>query len=105
MLVVSSASSIGHGTLRAFEKSTGWTDFGPSEIADPRGVRRRAEDAYFVVNDPSGVWLLDFDGAVLAQIDLPAGLDPGGGAFAPDGMSYIGSRSQLSIEQVDLAAR
>jgi hypothetical protein len=106
MLVVSSASGIGYGALRAFEESVGWTGFGPSEIADPRGVRRRGEDAYFVVNEPSvGVWLLDFDGAVLAQIGLPAGLNPGGGAFGPDGMYYIGSRSLRSIEQVDLAAR
>ncbi len=105
-LVVSSASGIGYGTLRSFEGSVGWAAFGPPRIRDPRGVRRRAEDAYFVVNEPSaGIWLISFDGAALARIDLPAGLDPGGGAFAPDGMYYVGSRSQRSIEQVDLAAR
>ncbi|HTU71398.1 MAG TPA: hypothetical protein VMF11_13895 [Candidatus Baltobacteraceae bacterium] len=106
MLVVSSAAALGYGALRAFEESAGWTAFGPPEIADPRGVRRRADDPYLLVNDPiAGVWLLDFDGAVLAQIALPAGLDPGGGAFAPDGTYYVGSRAQRSIERVDLTAR
>jgi hypothetical protein len=105
-LVVSSASRLGYGTLRCFEEPVGWTTFGPPEIKDPRGVRRRAKDAYFAVNEPSAaVWLLRFDGTALARIDLPAGIDPGGGAFAPDGLYYIGSRSQRSIEQVDLAAR
>jgi hypothetical protein len=105
MLLVSSASSLGYGALRAFEESDGWTTFGPPGIADPRGVRRRAQDVYFAVNDPSGVWLLHLDGTILAQIELPAGLDPGGGAFAPDGIYYVGSRSKRSIERVDLAAQ
>jgi hypothetical protein len=105
-LVVSSASALGYGTLRSFEESAGWAAFGPPEIKDPRGVRRRTEDPYFVVNEPSAAaWLLRFDGTALARIDLPAGLDPGGGAFGPDGMYYVGSRSQRSIEQIDLAAR
>jgi hypothetical protein len=69
-------------------------------------VRRRAQDAHFAVNEPSAaVWLIAFDGSAPARIDLPAGLDPGGGAFGPDGMYYVGSRSQRSIEQVDLATR
>jgi hypothetical protein len=105
-LIVSSASDGGYGTLRSFDESIGWTVFGPPEIRDPRGVRRRAEDAYVVVNEPSAaVWLLSFDGAALARIDLPPGLDPGGGAFASDGTYYVGSRSQRSIERVDLTAR
>ncbi|MGA7357081.1 MAG: hypothetical protein WA431_06740 [Candidatus Cybelea sp.] len=105
-VIVSSASHNGYGTLRSFHESIGWTVFGPPEIRDPRGVRRRAEDAYFAVNEPSAaVWLLSFDGAALARIDLPAGLDPGGGAFASDGTYYVGSRSQRSIERVDLTAR
>ena len=105
-LVVSSAAGPGYGALRAFENAVGWTAFGPTEIADPRGVRRRSEDAYFIVNEPSiGVWLLGFDGSVVAQIELPANTDPGGGAFAPDGTYYIGSRSHRTIEKVDLTAR
>jgi hypothetical protein len=71
-LVVSSASSLGYGALRCFEEPVGWTTFGPPDIKDPRGVRRRAKD---------------------------------GGACALDGMYYVGSRSQRSIEQVDLSAR
>src|SRR5580704_3551755 len=89
-LIVSSASDGGYGTLRSFDESIGWTVFGPPEIRDPRGVRRRAEDAYVVVNEPSAaVWLLSF----------------GGAAFASDGTYYVGSRSQRSIERVDLTAR
>jgi hypothetical protein len=92
--------------LRAFEESIGWAPFGPAEIRDPRGVRRRAEDPFLVVNEPfAGVWLLALDGTPFARIDLPAGLDPGGGAFAADDTYYVGSRSQHSIERVDLAAR
>jgi hypothetical protein len=105
-LVVSSAASIGYGMLRAFEESVGWVPFGPTEIRDPRGVRRRAEDPFFVVNEPfAGVWLLALDGTPFGRIDLPAGLDPGGGAFGAGDMYYVGSRSQRSIERVDLAAR
>jgi hypothetical protein len=106
MLVVSSASQLGYGALRLFDESRGWSNFGPSEIVDPRGVRRRPEDAYVVVNEPSAaVWLLALDGAALARIELPPKLDPGGGAFGPDGTYYVGSRSQRSIERVDLAKR
>lgn len=106
MLVVSSASDLGYGALRAHDESTGWASFGPAEISDPRGVRRHSNDGYFVVNEPSiGVWQLDFYGTALAQIELPKGLNPGGGAFAQDGMYYVGSRSQRSIEKVDVSAR
>jgi hypothetical protein len=105
-IVVSSAAGLGYGTLRAFEESVGWTSFGPAEIKDPRGVRRRGDDAFFVVNDPfSGIWMLELDGKPLGRIDLPAGLDPGGGAFGANGMYYVGSRAQRSIERVDLAGR
>jgi hypothetical protein len=104
--VVSSAAGGGYGQLRAFEESTGWASFGPTEIRDPRGVRRRDDDPFFVVNDSSaGVWLLALDGTPLARIELPAGLDPGGGAFGTGDAYYVGSRSQRSIYQVDLGAR
>jgi len=104
--VVSSAAVIGHGRLRAYDASSGWTDFGPDEIRDPRGVRRRGDESFLVVNEPSAAaWLLTLDGAALARIDLPAGLDPGGGAFGNGDLYYVGSRSQRSIERVDLAAR
>lgn len=105
-LVVSSASDLGYGTLRSFDASVGWAAFGPPQIKDPRGVRRRAGDAHLVINEPSAaVWLLSLDGTAVARIELPAGLDPGGGAFGHDGTYYVGSRSQRSIEQVDLATR
>jgi hypothetical protein len=105
-LVVSSAAGLGHGTLRALDDRGAWTGFGPPAIRDPRGVRRRVYEATFVVNEPfGGVWLLDGDGAVLAQIELPPGLDPGAGAFAPDGMYYVGSRAQRSLERIDLTER
>jgi outer membrane protein assembly factor BamB len=103
---VSSAATGGHGLLRAFEESIGWAPFGPTEIRDPRGVRRRDDDPFFVVNDPSaGVWLLALDGIPFARIELPAGLDPGGGAFGTGDTYYVGSRSQRSIYQVDLGTR
>lgn len=102
--VVSSASGLGYGDLRLFDNSVGWTTFGPSEIKDPRGVRRRPQDRYLVINEPSAaVWLLGFDGSVIARIEVPSGLDPGGGVFGPDGMYYVGSRSQRSIHKIDLA--
>ncbi len=105
-IVVSSASGLGYGTLRTFSQGSGWSAFGPRQIGDPRGVRRRTGDAHLVVNEPSAaVWLLELDGASIARIELPAGIDPGGGAFATDGTYYVGSRSQRSIEHVDLAAR
>jgi hypothetical protein len=104
--VVSSAAGVGYGLLRAFEESIGWAPFGPTEIRDPRGVRRRADDPFFVINEPScGVWMLALDGIPFARIELPAGLDPGGGAFGSGDMYYLGSRSQHSIERVDLGAR
>ncbi len=104
--VVSSAAAIGHGTLRAFEESFGWTRFGPHAIQDPRAVRRRADEAFFVVNEPfGGVWLLELDGTPFARINIPAGLDPGAGAFGNGDTYYVGSRSQHSIERVDLKAR
>jgi hypothetical protein len=105
-IVVSSAAGAGYGALRAFEESVGWTAFGPVEIQDPRGVRRRAKDAFFLVNDPlAGVWVLALDGKPSGRIGLPAGLDPGGGAFGSENTYYVGSRSQRSIERVDLAAQ
>lgn len=104
--MVSSASGSGYGELRRFDDLVGWTTFGPPEIKDPRGVRRRSQDSYVVINEPSAaVWLLGFDGTAIARIEVPAGLDPGGGVFGPDGMYYVGSRSQRSIHRVDLATR
>jgi hypothetical protein len=104
--VVSSAAAGGHGTLRAFEETGGWTPFGPEAIRDPRGVRRRGNDPFFVINEPSfGVWLLALDGKPIAQIELPPGLDPGGGAFGAGDVYYVGSRSQQAIYQVDLSER
>jgi hypothetical protein len=104
--VVSSAASGGYGQLRAFEESIGWKPFGPTEIRDPRGVRRRDDDPFCAVNEPSGgVWLLALDGIPFARIGLPAGLDPGGGAFGTGDTYYVGSRSQRSIYQVDLGTR
>jgi hypothetical protein len=104
--VVSSSACGGYGQLRAFEESIGWTPFGPTEIRDPRGVRRRDDHAFFVVNEPfRGVWLLALDGIPFARIELPAGLDPGGGAFGVGDTYYVGSRSQRSICRVDLRER
>ncbi len=105
-LIVSSAAGGGYGALRALDEHGHWASFGPPEIRDPRGVRRLSTDAYVVVNEPfGGVWLLGFDGTAIARIDLPPGLDPGGGAFGADGAYYVGSRARRSIECVDLAAR
>jgi hypothetical protein len=104
--VVSSAAGIGYGSLRAFSASIGWTSFGPGEIRDPRGVRRREVDRFFVVNEPSAaVWLLTLDGTALARIDLPAGLEPGGGAFGSGDTYFVNSRSERSIHEVDLGSR
>jgi hypothetical protein len=103
--IVSSAAGGGYGALRVFAESIGWAPFGPAEIRDPRGVRRRGIDPFFVVNEPSAaVWLLTLKGASLARIELPAGLEPGGGAFGTGDTYYVNSRSQRSIHKVDLRA-
>lgn len=104
-LVVSSAADDGYGALRAFEASRGWTAFGPGEIRDPRGVRRRRDDRLLCVNAPQGVWLLELDGTPIARVDLPAGLEPGGGAFGHRDAYFIGSRSKRAIYHVDLRTR
>ena len=105
VIVVSSAASGGYGRLRALDARSFWTDFGPIEIRDPRAVRRNRHDSHFVVNDPSGVWILDLDGSTIGRVPLPADIDPGGGAFDADGMYYIGSRARRSLEQIDLMKR
>jgi hypothetical protein len=105
-VVVSSAAIGGYGTLRAFEASTGWVPFGPEAIRDPRGVRRRDRDPFFVINEPyRGVWLLALDGTPFAVVELPAGLEPSGGAFGAGEAYYVVSRAQRAIYQVDLAER
>jgi hypothetical protein len=104
--VVSSAAGVGYGLLKAFGESIGWAPFGPAEIRDPRAVRRREVDPFFVVNEPSAaVWLLTLDGTSVARIELPAGLEPGGGAFGAGDTYYVNSRSERSIHEVDLGAR
>ena len=100
--LVSSAASHGYGTLRALEASGTWTNFGPVEIRDPRAVRRNRDESHFVVNAPSGVWILDLQGSAIGHIPLPADIDPGGGAFAPNGAYYIGSRARRTLEMIDL---
>ena len=102
LLLVSSAASRGYGTLRALEASGSWKDFGPVEIRDPRAVRRNRDESHFVVNAPSGVWILDLQGSPVRHIPLPADIDPGGGAFAPNGAYYVGSRARRSLELIDL---
>ena len=103
--MVSSATGVGHGTLRALEERGSWRDFGPADIRDPRGVRRRADDQRIVVNEPFGIRLLNLAGSSLTRIALPSGLEPGGGAFAPNGAYYFGSRTHRSLERVDLTTQ
>lgn len=105
-VVVSSASGSGYGQLRRYDSAAGWERFGPPEISDPRGVRRRIQDEYLIINDASAaVWLLNLDATPIVRIELPAGLDLGGGAFGPDESYYVGSRSQCSIHKIDLSER
>lgn len=102
-LVVTSASGVngnGYGALLAFE-----VDGSPlgvysddARISDPRGLAfDDLEGLLFVNSGAERVLALDMRGRVVRDTGPIAGLNPGGGNFAPDGRLLVGMRTARSI--------
>jgi hypothetical protein len=102
-LVVTSAAGVsgdGYGALLAFE-----TDGSPlgvfshdERISDPRGLAFDQDEGVLFVNSGADrVLALDARGRVVRDTGPIAGLDPGGGNFAPDGRLLAGMRTARSI--------
>jgi hypothetical protein len=102
-LLVTSAAGVngdGYGALLAFE-----TDGLPlgvfshdGRISDPRGlVFDQDEGVLFVNSGADRVLALDARGHVVRDTGPIAGLNPGGGNFAPDGRLLVGTRTARSI--------
>ncbi len=67
---------------------------------------RRADDPFFVVIEPfGGVWILALDGKAFARIELPQDSIRAVGPLGQAICIYVGSRSQRSIERVDLGTQ
>lgn len=69
-IIVSSAAGLGYGHLRSIDNSGQWSTWGPEFIRDPRAVRRRVSDPYLVVNDPSGVWLINAEERLVEMVRI-----------------------------------
>jgi hypothetical protein len=102
-LVVTSASGVngnGYGALLAFK-----IDGSPlgvygddARISDPRGLAfDNLEELLFVNSGAERVLALDMRGRVVRDTGPIAGLNPGGGNFAPDGRLLVGMRTARSI--------
>ena len=102
-LVVSSAAGVngaGYGALLAFE-----ADGSPrgvfshdQRIRDPRGLAFDPNEGLLFVNSGADrVLALDAKGHVVRDTGPIAGLNPGGGNFAPDGRLLVGMRTARSI--------
>jgi hypothetical protein len=102
-LVVTSAAGIngdGYGALLAFG-----TDGSPrgvlsrdARISDPRGLAfDQNEGLLFINSGADRILALDATGRVVRDTGPIAGLNPGGGNFAPDGRLVVGMRTARSI--------
>jgi hypothetical protein len=102
-LVVTSAAGIngdGYGALLAFG-----TDGSPrgvfsqdARISDPRGLAfDQNEGLLFISSGADRILALDATGRVVRDTGPIAGLNPGGGNFAPDGRLVVGMRTARSI--------
>jgi DNA-binding beta-propeller fold protein YncE len=94
------ANGDGYGTLLCFA-ADGQLD-GPfsddRRIADPRGLSLSpASDLIYVTSGDDRVLALDQNGAVVLDSGRTDGLDPGGGAFAPDGRYCVTLRRRGTI--------
>jgi DNA-binding beta-propeller fold protein YncE len=102
-IVVTSASGAngdGYGALLCF--SAGGQLAGPfsddRRIADPRGLSLSpAGDLVYVTSGDDRVLALDQNGTVVLDSGRTEGLDPGGGAFAPDGRYCVTLRRRGTI--------
>jgi hypothetical protein len=102
-LVVTSAAGVngdGYGALLAFEiDGSPLGVFSHDErISDPRGLAFDQDEALLFVNSGADrVLALDARGRVVRDTGPIAGLNPGGGNFAPDGRLLVGMRTARSI--------
>ena len=101
-LVVTSASGAngnGYGALLAFDHDG--KPLGPfsddSRIVDPRGLAPEPEGSLLFLNSAERVLALDSAGRVVRDTGVIAGLNPGGGAFGPDGRYYVGLRGARAV--------
>lgn len=106
-LLVTSASGIngdGYGALLAFDhagKPLGAFSK-DSRIADPRGLAAEPGQQLLFLNSADRVLALNAAGAVVRDTGVIAGLNPGGGAFGPDGRFYAGLRGARTILALQL---
>jgi DNA-binding beta-propeller fold protein YncE len=95
----SGANGDGFGALLAF--GLDGKPFGifseDSRIADPRGLAPEPGQGLLFLNSADRVLALDVAGEVVRDTGVIAGLNPGGGAFGPDGRYYVGLRTERTI--------
>ncbi|WP_028220827.1 NHL repeat-containing protein [Paraburkholderia oxyphila] len=102
-ILVTSASGIngnGYGSLLAFslDGTPCGTFSADPRIADPRGLSVSADRKLLYVNSGSDrILALNAAGQVVHDSARIPGLNPGGGALAPDGKYLVGSRSARTI--------
>ena len=102
-LVVTSAAGVngdGYGALLAFgiDGSPRGVFSHDARISDPRGLAfDQNEGLLFVNSGTDRVLALDAKGHVVRDTGPIAGLNPGGGNFAPDGRLVVGMRTARSI--------
>ena len=101
-LLVTSASGAngnGYGALFAFDPDG--EPLGPfsgdDRIVDPRGLAPEPEPGLLFLNSAERVLALDQAGKVARDTGVIAGLNPGGGAFGPDGRYYVGLRGARTV--------
>jgi DNA-binding beta-propeller fold protein YncE len=102
-ILVSSASGAngdGYGALLCFSADGALA--GPfsddRRITDPRGLSLSpADDLVYVTSGDDRVLALDQNGTVVLDSGRTEGLDPGGGAFAPDGRYCVTLRRRGTI--------
>jgi DNA-binding beta-propeller fold protein YncE len=92
------ANGNGHGALLAFDRDgrplgVFSTD---NRIVDPRGLAVEEKERLFL-NSADRVLAVDTAGKVVRDTGVIPGLNPGGGAFGPDGRYYAGLRSARTI--------
>jgi hypothetical protein len=103
LLVVTSAAGAngdGYGALLAFESDGSLLGVFAHDkrISDPRGLAFDQNQGLLFVNSGADrVLALDARGSVLRDPGPIAGLNPGGGGFAPDGRLLVGMRTARSI--------
>ena len=102
-LVVTSAAGVngdGYGALLAFgiDGSPRGVFSRDPRISDPRGLAFDPNEGLLFINSGADrVLALDAKGHVVRDTGPIAGLNPGGGNFAPDGRLVVGMRTARSI--------